>query len=190
MGVRTLVLSSTMAIAGAAALCSCGSPAGPAVTTVPTTRLSSPAPSPSPSPPALDTCLPGRWKSTVVTTSITISNSPVALAGGAGEVLVIGPSGTISTDDTTTAALTGTASDGNVYKVTQTGFGNGTISSANGKITVTLAQPNTLFVSLFKNGVEAQSQQPGSAIDFYMCTAGTSLVVTSPGGTVVKYVPG
>jgi hypothetical protein len=184
MGVRTLVLSSTMAIAGAAVLCSCGSPAGPAVTTVPTTRLSSPAP------PALDTCLPGRWKSTVVTTSVTISNSPVALAGGAGEVLVIGPSGTISTDDTNTAALTGTASDGTVYKVTQTGFGNGTISSANGKITVTLAQPNTLFVSLFKNGVEVQSQQPGSASDFYMCTAGTSLVVTSPGGTVVKYVPG
>jgi hypothetical protein len=186
MGVRTLVLSSTVVIAGAAILCSCGSSPAPAVTTVPTSRLSSP----SPSPPALDTCLPGRWQSTLVSTSVTISNSQVALAGGAGEVLVIGPSGTISTDDSNTAALTGTASDGTVYKVTQTGFGNGRISSANGKITVTLAQPNTLFVSLYKNGVEVQSQQPGSASDFYMCTAGTSLVVTSPGGTVVKYAPG
>jgi hypothetical protein len=186
MGVRTLVLSSTVVIAGAAILCSCGSSPAPAVTTVPTSRLSSP----SPSPPALDTCLPGRWQSTLVSTSVTISNSQVALAGGAGEVLVIGPSGTISTDDSNTAALTGTASDGTAYKVTQTGFGNGTIRSANGKITVTLAQPNTLFVSLYKNGVETQSQQPGSASDFYMCTAGMSLVVTSPGGTVVKYVPG
>jgi hypothetical protein len=184
MGVRTLVLSGAIATAGAAILCSCGSSAAPAVTTVPTNRLSSPSPA------ALDACLPGRWKSTVVTTSVTISNSPVALAGGAGEVLVIGSSGTISTDDSNTAALTGTAADGTVYKVTQTGFGNGRVSSTNGKITVTLAQPNTLFVSLYKNGVEVQSQQPGSASDFYMCSAGTSLVVTSPGGTVVKYVPG
>jgi hypothetical protein len=188
MGVRALVLSSTAAIAGAAILCSCGSSPAPAVTTVPTSRLSSPSQSPAPA--ALDTCLPGRWKSTMVSTSVTISNSSVALAGGAGEVLVIAPSGTISTDDSNTAALTGTASDGTAYKVTQTGFGNGTIRSANGKITVTLAQPNTLFVSLYKNGVETQSQQPGSASDFYMCTAGMSLVVTSPGGTVVKYVPG
>ena len=184
MGVRTLVPSRAIATAGAAILCSCGSSAAPAVTTVPTNRLSSPSPS------ALDACLPGRWKSTVVSTSLTISNSPVPLAGGAGEVLVIGSSGSISTDDSNTAALTGTASDGTVYKVTQTGFGNGRVSSTNGKITVTLAQPNTLFVSLYKNGVEVQSQQPGSARDFYMCIAGTSLAVTRPGGTVVKYVPG
>ena len=178
------VLSSTIVIAGAAALCSCGSSAGPAVTAAPTSRLTAPTPA------LLDACLPGRWKSTVVGTSVTIGNSPVPLKGGAGEVLVIGADGTISTDDTNTAALTGTAADGTSYKVTQTGFGKGRITSVNGKISVTLAQPNTLFVSLYKNGVEVQSQQPGSASDFYMCTAGASLTVTSPGGTVVNYVPG
>ncbi|GAC1576012.1 MAG: hypothetical protein NVS3B18_09790 [Candidatus Dormibacteria bacterium] len=114
----------------------------------------------------------------------------MSLTGGSGEILSIATTGAIRSDDSNTLPLTGTAPDGTVYKVVQTGTATGTIASTAGKITVTLHQPNTLSVTLFKNGVQVQTQRPGSASDAYTCTAAVALIVTSAGGTVVKYSPG
>ncbi len=139
---------------------------------------------------ALDHCLVGTWKSTTISGSITIAAARVTLSGGAGELLTIGASGSIRTDDSSTTPLTGTATDGTAYKLTQTGIATGTISANTGSITVTLDQPTPLTVTLYKDGAPLQSQHPGSATDSYTCTAGSSLVITGGGGTVSTYSPG
>ncbi len=176
------VLSIAPATLAAITICSCGSsaaaPATPTPTSVPTPTASS-----------LDPCLVGTWKSNAISASLTVGGAAVKLTGGAGEVLTIAATRIIRTDDSGTVPLTGTAVDGTAYKVAQTGTASGTITSAAGKITVKLDQPNTLSVVLYKNGVLVQSQSPGSASDSYMCTVGTSLIVTSAGGTMVKYSP-
>jgi molecular chaperone DnaK len=163
--------------AAAVAICSCGSP-----------TVSGATPTPSAAPP--DSCLVGTWKSVSISGGITVAGSRVTLSGGAGELLIITATGSIRTDDSSTAPLTGTASDGSVYKLAQSGTATGTISAAGGRITVTLDQPTPLTVTLSRNGTTVQSQHPGSATDSYMCAAGTSLVITGAGGTVSTYTPG
>ena len=158
------------------AVCSCDSP--------PTASAS-----PTPTPVVLDHCLVGTWKSATISGSISISGARVPLSGGAGEVLLIGPTGSVSTDDTHTAPLAGTAPDGSAYKLAQSGTATGRISASAGRISVKLDQPTQLTVSLFRNGALVQSQHPGSATDSYTCTAGSSLVITGSGGTVSTYSP-
>jgi hypothetical protein len=166
------------ATAAALAVSSCdSSPSGGATATA------------TPAPVALDHCLVGTWKSTTITGSITIAGARVTLSGGAGELLTIGASGSIRTDDSTTTPLTGTATDGSAYKLGQTGTATGTISASGGRIMVKLDQPTPLTVTLYKNGAVLQSQHPGSASDSYTCTAGASLVITGGGGTVSTYSP-
>jgi hypothetical protein len=171
---RALAIAITAA--AGAVLCSCNS---------------SPAPSSaSPTAVALDQCVVGTWKSTSINGGITIAGAHVTLSGGAGELLTIASSGVIRTDDSGTAPLTGTATDGSVYKLAQTGIATGAVTAAGGHIAVKLDQPTPLTVSLYKNDVLLQSQHPGSATDTYTCAAGSSLVITGGGGTVSTYAPG
>jgi hypothetical protein len=169
-----VVIASAM---GAAAVCSCDSSPSASATATPT-------------PLVLDHCLVGSWKSMTISGSITVAGVSVTLSGGAGELLTIGASGILSTDDTHTAPLTGTAADGTSYKLAQTGTATGTIIAGAGRIAVKLDQPTQLTVSLYRNGALLQSQHPGSATDSYTCTAGSSLVITGGGGTVSTYSPG
>lgn len=168
-------------IAGAAALavpvCSCGS--------TPSTATASPTAAS-----ALDACLVGIWKSTGVSGSIAISGAAVTLTGGAGEVVTIAAPGTIRTDDSGMAPLTGTAPDGGAYKLVQSGTGTGTVSGTGGQLAVKLDQPTPVTVTLYKDGAVLQSQHPGNATDTYTCAPGASLVITSRGGTVIRYAPG
>ncbi|MBJ7593251.1 MAG: hypothetical protein JF886_00075 [Candidatus Dormibacteraeota bacterium] len=164
-------------VAGATVLaaCSCGSSPSDATAT--------------PTAVVLDHCLVGTWKSTNITGSITIAGSPVTLSGGAGEVITIAATGAIRTDDSNTAALTGTAAGGSAYKLAQSGTATGTISATRGRVAVKLDQPTTLTLTLSKDGAVVQSQHPGSATDSYTCAAGSSLVITGGGGTVSTYAP-
>ncbi len=145
---------------------------------------------PTPTAVALDHCLVGTWKSVTISGNITVAGTRVTLSGGAGEILTIAASGSLSTDDTGTAPLSGTASDGTAYKLVQAGTAKGTISASAGRIAVKLDQPTELTVSLYKNGALLQSQHPGSATDSYSCAIGSSLVITGAGGTVSTYTPG
>jgi molecular chaperone DnaK len=159
------------------AICSCGSPTGSGVT-------------PAPSAPPPDSCLVGTWKSVSISGGITVAGARVSLTGGAGELLTITAAGSILTDDSNTSPLAGTASDGSVYKLTQSGTATGTVRAVGGRIAVTLDQPTPLTVTLSRNGTTLQSQHPGSATDSYMCAGSTSLIITGAGGTVSTYAPG
>ena len=165
-----------MTVAAAVLLCSCDS--SPAPSSASATAV------------ALDQCLVGTWKSTSISGGITIAGAHVTLSGGAGELITFASSGRIRTDDSNTAPLTGTATDGTVYKLAQTGVATGTVTAAAGRLAVTLDQPTPLTVSLYKNGALLQSQHPGPATDAYTCAAGSSLVITGGGGTVSTYAPG
>ncbi len=169
-------LAIAMTATAAAVLCSCDS--SPASSSA------------SPTAVALDHCVVGTWKSTNISGGITIAGARVTLSGGAGELVTVASSGTIRTDDSNTAPLTGTAADGSAYKLAQTGSATGTVTAAGGRLAVKLDQPTPLTVSLYKNGALLQSQHPGSATDTYSCTAGSSLVITGGGGTVSTYAPG
>jgi hypothetical protein len=158
------------------AVCSCDSSTGGATAT--------------PSAAALDPCLVGTWTSTNISGGITVAGSRVTLSGGAGEVLTITAAGSIRTDDSHTAALTGTGADGSAYTLTQSGTATGAISASVGRISVRLDQPTSLTVTLSKNGTVLQSQHPGSATDSYTCSARSALAVTGGGGTVSTYSPG
>ncbi len=146
--------------------------------------------SPTPTAVALDHCLVGTWKSANISGGITVGGSRVTLSGGEGEVLTITATGSINTDDSNTAPLTGTGTDGSGYKLTQSGSATGTISATAGRIAVKLDQPTPLTITLSKDGAVLQSQHPGSATDSYTCTAGSSLVITGGGGTVSTYAAG
>ncbi|MGH7722897.1 MAG: hypothetical protein ACRENL_08745, partial [Candidatus Dormibacteria bacterium] len=137
-----------------------------------------------------DPCLVGTWKSVAVSGSLTVAGAHVDLTGGAGEVLTISASGRVRSDDSGTAALTGTAPDGTAYRLTQTGTATGTITGAAGKLTIELDSPSTVTVTLYRDGVQVQSQHPGAANDSFLCTARTALILTSASGTVVRYAPG
>ncbi len=156
----------------AAVLCSCGD--APTATATSTATV-------------VDGCVVGTWRTTSISGGITIAGVRTALTGGAGELLVISPSGAIRTDDRNTAPLTGSGSDGSAYTLTQTGTATGTVTAVSGHMTVTLDQPTPLTVSLYKNGVLLQSQHPGSATDSYTCAPASSLVITGAGGTVSTY---
>jgi hypothetical protein len=176
--VRRLCFPLMLATAATAvALCSCGSSPDSGTATTPTAV-------------APDSCLVGTWQTVSISGSITVAGSRVTLSGGAGELLTISASGSIRTDDSNTALLAGTASDGSAYKVAQSGTATGTIRATGGRITVTLDQPTPLTITLSKNGTVLQSQHPGAATDSYTCMAGTSLVITGSGGTVSTYAPG
>ncbi len=165
------------AAATAVAVCACASsPSGGASAT--------------PTAVALDHCLVGTWKSSTISGGITIAGARVTLSGGAGEVLTISASGSLGTDDTHTAPLSGAAPDGTAYKLVQSGTAFGSISATAGRIAVKLNQPTQLTVSLYRNGTLLQTQHPGSATDSYACAAGSSLVITGAGGTVSTYSPG
>lgn len=138
---------------------------------------------------ALDTCLVGAWKSTGITGSFTLGGALVRLAGGAGEVLTVAGGGRITTDDSSTTPVGGTGPDGAAYLLVQSGAATGTIANAQNRITVTIDQPTTLTVTLYKNGNAVQRQHPGSAHDTYVCAPRASLVITGGGGTVTRYVP-
>lgn len=166
-----LVLAVTTAAIG---LCSCDSPQNGGA-------------SPTPTAVVLDHCLVGTWKSTNISGGITVGGARVALSGGEGEVLTITATGSIRTDDSNTAPLTGTGADGSAYKLTQSGAATGTISATAGRVAVKLDQPTPLTVTLSKDGSVLQTQHPGSATDSYTCTAGSSLVITGGGGTVSTY---
>ena len=102
-----------------AAACSCGPSSDTAASASPTAAV-------------LDHCLVGTWKSMTISGGLTISGATVKLTGGAGELLTITASGAIRTDDSNTAPLTGTAADGSVYRLAQTGTGTGTITARRG----------------------------------------------------------
>jgi hypothetical protein len=164
-----------MAVALAAA-CSCGPSPDTGASASPTAAV-------------LDHCLVGTWKSMTISGGLTISGARVNLTGGAGELLTITASGAIRTDDSNTAPLSGTATDGSVYRIAETGKGTGTITVTPGRIAVTLDQPTPITVTLTKNGTVMQTQHPGSATDSYSCSQGSSLVITGSGGTVSTYSP-
>ncbi len=179
---RLLGVAATIATTLVVAGCD-SSPAAPASTPTPTTAVIA-------GPTAIDPCLVATWKSTGISGTITIGGAKVAITGGVGEVLTIGAGGTIKTDETNTTPVKGSAADGTQYTLLQTGTATGKIASSAEKISVTLDQPTTLTVALLKNGVQVQSQHPGSASDSYTCSAGTSLTITGGGGTVSRYSPG
>lgn len=137
----------------------------------------------------LDHCLVGSWKSVSISGGLTIAGARVTLTGGAGELLTIAASGAIRTDDSNTAPLSGTATDGSVYRIAETGKGTGTVTVTPGRLSVTLDQPTPVTVTLSKNGTVEQTQHPGSATDAYSCSPGVSLVITGSGGTVSTYSP-
>lgn len=177
-------------IAGAAlafAVCACGSTAPTAV------ALATPSPTATAvvnGPSGLDPCLVGTWKSVAISGRLTVGGAGVALRGGAGEVLTVAATGAVHSDDSATAPVTGAAPDGTTYELAQTGSGTGTITSAAGKVTIALDRPNSVTVTLYRNGSPVQSQHPGSANDAYLCTPRTALVLTSAAGTVISYSPG
>lgn len=141
-------------------------------------------------PTAVDSCLVGTWHSTSISGSITVAGARVAITGGAGEVLVIDAAGTIRTDDTATALVTGNAPDGTQYTLQQSGSATGKVTAAAGALTVAIDQPTTLTVTLLRNGVQVQSRHPGSASDTYVCAPRSTLIITGAGGTVTRYSPG
>jgi hypothetical protein len=172
----------------AAAVCACGSTPGPAATS--SLRAAATATAVVNGPSGLDRCLVGTWRSTGISGRLTVGDADVNLTGGAGEALTIAATGAIHSDDSGTAPISGSAPDGTTYKLAQTGSGMGTVTSAAGKITIALDQPNTVTVTLFKNGSPVQSQHPGSANDSYSCTPRAALILTSAAGTVITYSPG
>jgi len=138
---------------------------------------------------SLDHCLVGTWKSTSIRGAITVGGAQATLSGGAGELVTITAAGTIRTDDSNTAPVAGTGTDGSVYTVASSGTATGTISAAGGRIAITLDQPTPLTVTLSRNGTVLQTQHPGPATDSYTCMAGSSLVITGGGGIVSTYAP-
>jgi hypothetical protein len=180
LAVRLLAASTAVAACWGVAACDDSTTAQP-----PAQTATAPAAGPS----AVDTCLVGTWKSTNITGSFTLGGALVRLAGGAGEVLTIDGGGRIKTDDSNTTPVGGSGPDGAVYLLVQSGTATGTIASAQNRITVTLDQPTTLTVTLYKNGNAVQRQHPGSAHDTYACAPRVSLVITGGGGTVTRYVP-
>jgi hypothetical protein len=174
------------------ALCLAGAVAGLVAACDPSSDGTTPAATPSAAvagPSAVDRCLVGTWKSIGITGTVAIGGAQITLSGGAGEVITIDAGGAVRTDDSNTAPVGGTAPNGTDYRIVQSGTGTGTIASSGGRMKVTLSQPTTLTVNLYKNGTVIQSQHPGSANDSYTCTAGTSLIITGGGGTVTKYSP-
>ena len=145
------------------------------------------------SPPAvtgLDPCLVGSWRSTGISGSLTIGTAKIPVSGGAGELLTISASGTIRTDEGSTAQVSGASPDGTQYVLRQTGVATGQVTGSGGRISVTLDQPTSLTVTLLRNGTQVQSQHPGSASDTYACLKTSSLTITGGGGTVTTYTPG
>ena len=171
----------------AAALAAACGEAAPASTASPSARGSATPAIAGPA--AIDPCVVGTWRSSAITGSFTVAGAPLQLTGGAGEILTIGPSGALHTDDTKTAPVAGTTPDGTQYLLVQTGVATGTVQTGNGRLTVALQQPTQFTITLYKNGNVVQRQHPGTANDTYTCAAGSSLAITGAGGTVSRYQP-
>lgn len=135
----------------------------------------------------VDACLVGRWTATSVSGSIIVSGAAVSLSGGGGEVLTIAASGALVTDESHAQPLTGTAPDGTVYRLVQSGKGAGTITSGANRIGVSLGDPAALTISLYRNGSLLQRTHPAAATDTYTCRAHSALVIAGATGTVTTY---
>lgn len=186
---RIAVRTRLVAMAGAAAVATlaaaCGGSAG----------SGSPAASSATATPAnkLDHCVVGTWRGTGVsgTTSYADIGGPPSLtfSGGAGEVLVIKPDASFTDDLSGAAPQRGAGSDGAAYVVTSTGSFGGTVTTASGELTLTVAAGGTDRISVTKNGAAFRGGSlSGNQLFGYKCSAGKSLTL-SEAGLTYPYVP-
>lgn len=141
----------------------------------------------------LDSCVVGTWTSTGATGTLSSPDGKVhvPLGGGAGEVVVIGPTGAVGISYNAMSPETGTGNDGGAYAVTYHGALHAILHAAHGHATLTIGNPQGATVTVTDNGrVVERSHPPASPQpSTYSCTPGGRLAVTG-GGITTHYTKG
>ena len=126
--------------------------------TVPPTTKQGAEPKPAPVPGtgahAVDPCVARRWRVTSASYGLDASGSGATelyLKGGAGEVLTVEPDGRF-TDDLSSTEPAAATSGGSDYDLTFTGSVTGTLTTANGTLSVDVDDPSTASATLTQDG--------------------------------------
>ena len=146
------------------------------------TTAASPSSHASPAP-QLDSCVVGTWKSTSDRGTTTYTSHPgsptVQFSGSGGEILKVGPDGTVDFQYGGATPVQGTGSDGAAYVITTTGSAAGRATTGNGQLTYILADSNSMHITVTRNGAVFAGGSIDAPQQFtYTCTAGKTMTWT------------
>jgi hypothetical protein len=150
------------------------------------------APATTTLPPVVDPCMVGRWVTTSLVITDTVTGAPATnLGGGAGTILDVAPDGSFTMNfDGSTPMQEDVA--GNIFSTQITGVAHGHITSMGGSMTLLDNDYDATLHTDFSFGGAGRAGGPGLGTGTYLCGPGT-METHDPyplGETVITFVAG
>ena len=166
-------------------LLGCGG-AGP--TTLSRTPTAAATETPTSQPASVDPCVVGRWTSTVGSLPQTYNGAQITVIGGGDVVLSYNADGTYAGDFSRSKPYTARTADGHLVAVQATGAVAGTFATSGGMLSLVDSRTTLTVATSVDGRVTSTAAASRRSSANYVCSGGTSLVLTS-GAFSTQYLP-